>query len=220
MARELIPARSVLVQKPQDGRGIPAPIENDTYAALSRKPNPYYSGTTMRMAAAMSYLVDGNVDRLKVRPTGGRVVQRWYLPHYCVEPIAGADATFVEYYRYAAGGYGAGGTVIDYAPEDIEHLRFGLDPRNPRKGMSPIRGVLREVYTDEHELPGSRNAHDSRLEPCVGAELCECRRGSEEFHSRRRRDDVVRTTREERFGAVECRVRIHNARRPEPLVRQ
>jgi HK97 family phage portal protein len=145
MFRELVPAQPVLRQYDVDDKqhaGVPTTIRSHSALDLLRKPNPYYDGTTMRMACALSYLVDGNVYRWKIRSDMGRVVEEWWLPHWCVVPW-GVDK-FVDYYRYSVLG-----EVQNIKPADIEHLRFGLDPQNPRRGLSPIRGVLREVYTDE-----------------------------------------------------------------------
>jgi phage portal protein BeeE len=38
---------------------------------------------------------------------------------------------------------------FDLDPSDVVHFRFGLDPDNPRKGFSPLKSVLKEVYTDD-----------------------------------------------------------------------
>ncbi len=145
MARELVPARPVLVQyaasDPQQ-EGVPSTLRRHAALDLLRQPNPYYDGTTMRMGCALSYLVDGNVYRWKIRSAMRRVVAEWWLPHWCIEPIGRAN--FIDFYKYTVGGQS-----VEIDPADIQHLRFGLDPENPRRGLSPIRGVLREVYTDE-----------------------------------------------------------------------
>jgi HK97 family phage portal protein len=40
------------------------------------------------------------------------------------------------------------GKIVRLAREDVIHFRNGIDPYNQRLGMSPLRSVLREVYTD------------------------------------------------------------------------
>lgn len=150
MARNIIPARPILFFS--DGEeSVPRAIRRHPVVELLRNPTRdslrapggYYSGTQSNMAGAASWITDGNVYRLKVRSTVGRVVQRWYVPHTCMEPI-GADGKFIAYYRYRVGS-----EVYKIDPRDVDHLRFGLDPENPRKGLSPIRALLRELYTDE-----------------------------------------------------------------------
>jgi phage portal protein BeeE/DNA-binding CsgD family transcriptional regulator len=145
MFRELVPAQPVLRQygvEDLQHEGVPTTIRRHAALDLLQRPNPYYDGTTMRMACALSYLVDGNVYKWKIRSPMGRVVAEWWLPHWCVVPWGNKE--FIDYYRYSVLGQ-----VEEIDPADIEHLRFGLDPANPRRGLSPIRGVLREVYTDE-----------------------------------------------------------------------
>jgi hypothetical protein len=36
------------------------------------------------------------------------------------------------------------------------HFRFGLDPDDPRKGYSPLKSVLREVFTDDEAARSPR----------------------------------------------------------------
>ncbi len=152
MGRELIPARPILLQYPADGEAAaPQVLRAAPVVRLLRSPTVdpelaptgFYSGTVLNMACAASWIVDGNVYRLKVRSQEGNVVQRWYVPHYCIEPV-GEGTTFISSYRYRVGG-----ATYYLDPRDVDHLRFGLDPHNPRKGLSPIRGVLREIFTDE-----------------------------------------------------------------------
>lgn len=188
MARELTPVRHALLEHPRNDSGVPRTIRTHQVLDLLRQPTRdqrapqgYYDGTTMRQAMAASWLTDGNVYRWKIRSVVGRVMQYWYLPHFCMEPI-GVDGVFIDHYRYSAGGQ-----TLKLSPNDVDHLRFGLDPTNPRKGMSPIRGVLRELYTDEeaarfsaallHNIgfPGAVivPGKDVEIDPEVGKEIRE-----------------------------------------------
>jgi HK97 family phage portal protein len=126
----------------------------------------YYTWMTMIAGVLVSFIVDGNGYLLKVRGAGGsgRPVQLWYRPHSMMEPIGDPDqpTTFIAYYDYCPDG-------TNHYPirvEDVIHLRDGLDPDNPRKGLSKVKTLLREIYTDEeaarwtssllrnHALPG------------------------------------------------------------------
>lgn len=150
MARNIIPARPVLYYSESED-SVPQMLRQHEVIQLLRNPTRdprraptgYYTGTQSDMACAASWIVDGNIYRLKVRSRVGRVLQRWYIPHYCIEPVGEGDA-FIAYYRYRVGGQ-----EFRLDPRDVDHVRFGLDPRDPRKGMSPIRALLRELYTDE-----------------------------------------------------------------------
>lgn len=149
MQRELIPIRPVLLEHDADTGVARIDRTSDPLDLLRhptrdpRAPNGFYDGTAMRSACALSWIIDGNVYRWKVRSQMRRVVGYWYVPHFMIEPI-GSEKAFIDHYAYRVGG-----RTYKLDPTDVSHLRFGLDPRNPRKGLSPIRGVLRELYTDE-----------------------------------------------------------------------
>jgi phage portal protein BeeE len=70
-----------------------------------------------------------------------------YLPHFLVEPRYPQDGSaFISHYEYTPEW---GGPKVDLPVRDIVHYRFGLDPRNVRKGLSPIKPLVREVFTDD-----------------------------------------------------------------------
>jgi HK97 family phage portal protein len=108
-----------------------------------RQPNPYYSGALMWMPVMMSYILDGNAYLLKERTNGGDVLNLWYVPHWTMEPRWTGPTEYVSYYDYRVDGQT---TKID--PKDVVHLRNGIDPRNTRKGLSQIKSVIREIYSD------------------------------------------------------------------------
>ena len=51
---------------------------------------------------------------------------------------------FLTHYVYSPPGH----RPIRIEAEDVLHFRFGFDPNNPRKGLSPLRTVMRELFTD------------------------------------------------------------------------
>jgi HK97 family phage portal protein len=110
-------------------------------ARLLRRPNPYYAGSTMRMVLAVDYLMDGNAYLRKIRQGTGTPAGLMYLPSWSMQPIVGSTD-----YAYTPGGN-------DSKPEripatEIVHLRFGIDPTFTAKGLSPLKILLRELYTD------------------------------------------------------------------------
>jgi HK97 family phage portal protein len=120
-------------------------------ARLMKRPNPYYSGSALSMALAIEYLTDGNGYALKIRNKQLKVIQLWFVPHWCIEPHAPENGEgYIDYYEYTPGrmmGRGVG-VPIKVPPEDVIHLRNGLDPENIRKGMAPLNILLREIFTD------------------------------------------------------------------------
>src|SRR5690606_31997656 len=91
--------------------------------------------------------LDGNAYWVKVKNEAGGVLELWYVPHWLIEPKATRDSTgqtFITHYEYRVDGQ-----VLAVERDEIVHFRYGLDPHNPRKGMSPLASVLREVFTDD-----------------------------------------------------------------------
>jgi len=114
--------------------------------ALIRRPNPHYGDIALWAGTVLSYCLDGNAYWYKVRSRAGSVVELWWIPNWMIEPKYPVDGSeFISHYRYAPGN-GAAPIAID--PADIVHFRHGIDPHNTRKGLSPLRGVLREVFID------------------------------------------------------------------------
>jgi len=113
---------------------------------LLRLPNQYYSGTTMMMSVIADYLVNGNAYIMKVRNLQNQVIQLWYTPAALIKPAFRKNdpTTFISHYEYRPIG-----SKIDVDPEDVIHLRWGLDPQNNREGLSPLKAVLREIFTDD-----------------------------------------------------------------------
>ena len=110
-------------------------------ARLLRRPNPWYAGSTMRMALAVNYLMDGNAYLRKLRDGRKGVAALQWLPSWCIDPIVATDT-----YQYRPGGAGSKSEIIPAS--EIVHLRFGIDPNNTQKGLSPLKILLRELYTD------------------------------------------------------------------------
>jgi phage portal protein BeeE len=66
-----------------------------------------------------------------------------FITHYNYYPVQGSAANMSDFFR------GGGGQAIPLHPDDVVHFRFSLDPDNPLKGRSPLKSVLREVFTDD-----------------------------------------------------------------------
>lgn len=113
-----------------------------------KKPNNFYNGNALWKGTCLSYTMDGNAYWRKIRNSIGDVLGYWYLPHWLVSPRRppGMSTLFTSHYRYTPV---AGGVEENILPRDIVHFRFGIDPENPQKGLSPLKCVLREIYTDD-----------------------------------------------------------------------
>lgn len=113
---------------------------------LLQNPNPYYADIALWAGTVLSWYLDGNAYWLKVRNGAGRVVELWYVPHWMMEPKGTEDGTeFLTHYEYRPGG---GIQTMRIEPDDVIHFRDGINPRDMRKGMSALGGVVREIFMD------------------------------------------------------------------------
>jgi len=114
-------------------------------ARLLRSPNPFYSGHVMEMALAISLVTTGNGYLLKVRNRYRGPAELWFAPSWMMRPHAPDDGSvYISHYEYSPLG-----VPIRVETEDVVHLRYGLDPRNPRLGLGQLGSLLREVFTDD-----------------------------------------------------------------------
>lgn len=110
---------------------------------LMTRPNHFYTGPVLWMATTMDWLVDGNAYWWKGRDQDGIVRQLWWIPHWMIRPV-GDQGAFVDHYEYTPDS-----EKLRIDKQDIIHFRNGLDNDDPKLGSSPLKSVLREVYTDD-----------------------------------------------------------------------
>lgn len=119
---------------------------------LLAQPNPLMVGELLWGYTVTACDATGDAYWAKVRSAAGRVVQLWPLIPSYVTPEdengrlaqAGDEGKLIAYYEYSPNGKP---TRIE--PSEIIHLRTGLDPDNHRRGVAPLKTVLREVVGDE-----------------------------------------------------------------------
>lgn len=112
---------------------------------LLARPNHYMSGVLMWMAVIVDLYVHGNAYLVKVRAPSGRVAELWYVPKRMMKPAWPSDGTvFISHYEYTVDG-----VVYKIREVDVIHFRDGIDPHNPRVGLSKLASLLREIYTDD-----------------------------------------------------------------------
>lgn len=113
---------------------------------LLEHPNPYYAGPLLQMASIVDYKASGNAYWFKKRNESGRVMELWWLPSWMMEPRWDENdpSAFIDIYEYRVDG-------VSYAllPSEVVHFRYGLDPRNSRKGMGRLVSLWRELFTDD-----------------------------------------------------------------------
>lgn len=120
-------------------------IPNHDMVKTIRRPNDYYSGELLWKATIIDYCF-GNAYWRKIRSGAGKPVQYYWMPASLIEPAWPFDdpTVFISHYEYFPNG------MIEKIPvQDVVHFRNGMDPKNVRKGLSPLGALLREIVTDE-----------------------------------------------------------------------
>jgi HK97 family phage portal protein len=140
-----LPEATLAMRDRQQG-GKMERVEEHPLLELIRNPNPFYGDIALWGGAILSYCTGGDAYWIKVRNNAGIPVELWYVPHWMMEPKAGLDGTeFLSHYEYSPG-TGFGRIYLD--PDDVIHFRHGLNPRDLRRGLSPLQGVIREIFAD------------------------------------------------------------------------
>lgn len=125
-------------------KGDYRPVDRHPMTDLWARPNRHYAGRTLTKAVALSLKVDGNAYIAKVRDGRKKVVELWWLPHWCVAPIWPSDGSeFIAGYEIQVDG-----RTMRVPASEIIHFRDGIDPRNERHGLSALKAQCREVCAD------------------------------------------------------------------------
>lgn len=130
----------------------PEVVPDSGLTALLRRPNPYYNGLLLQQATLISWNIAGNAYWIKQRTSRGILKELWWEPHYSCRPVWNSDSNeFITGYQVLRKGHWVGpdgDTQTAFPREDVIHFRNGLDPNNPRMGLSPLGSALREIFTD------------------------------------------------------------------------
>lgn len=144
VARALPEATLEVRKKDRDGKN--EVVASHPMLALIQTPNPFYGDIALWMATIVMFLIFGEAYWLIVRNGAGRPAELWFVPNWAIEPVAPQDGgEFISHYRYNPGG---GSEPMRIAPADVVHFRHGINPRDIRRGLSPLDGVIREIFVD------------------------------------------------------------------------
>lgn len=148
--------------------------EDHPMAILLRRPNEYCSGDLLMQATVLSLGLDGDAYWIKVTDRQLRVKELWWVPNDTITPVWPSDgSTYVSHYEYKPGS----GDKTILAPNEVVHLRWGIDPQNTRCGLSPLASVLREIGADEEaarfsaSLLGNMGVPGLVVAPAAGADI-------------------------------------------------
>jgi HK97 family phage portal protein len=109
---------------------------------LLERPNDYYTGVELSMATVVDWAANGDAYWLVIPSASGDPAELWWLPSWTIDPV-GSKTDYLSYYVYRVNG-----EEYSLDPRYVVHFRYGLDPTNDRKGVSQLRAVLREIFTD------------------------------------------------------------------------
>ena len=117
-------------------------IDNHPAQVLLQNPNPNMTANLMNNYIVTSVAVYGDAFLLKLRNESGQVLQLIPLLADMVE-VKGNNEQLITKYEYKQKG-----NTLEIPPEDMIHLRERIDPRNHRRGLSPLRSVMVEILGD------------------------------------------------------------------------
>lgn len=121
---------------------------NHELAKLFRRPNPYMTQQLLANYIVTSLNANGDAFIYKNRNARGQVVELVPLMPHLVE-AKGNENTLITHFNYQPHGGIQGEESVKIDKEDMIHLRQNVDPNNMRRGLAPLRGVLREIAGDE-----------------------------------------------------------------------
>lgn len=111
--------------------------------ALIRMPNEDYDGAELINAIDFSLTVDGNAFVVIERNNAEMPAELRWWPHQRVKLPPGDRSEKIEAYEVND----QFGRWKKVPAKDMIHLKWGIDPSDPRFGMSPIASVERDIYT-------------------------------------------------------------------------
>jgi HK97 family phage portal protein len=112
-------------------------------------PNGELSMDELLFWTAWAKHVDGNSYWIKVRSGDaeiGNVIELWPVSPTLMAPKTMKDSQdWVSYYEYQY----SPGKITRIPVNNVVHFRLGIDDQDMRKGLAPLKALVREVSTDE-----------------------------------------------------------------------
>jgi HK97 family phage portal protein len=121
---------------------------NHQLARLIRRPNPYMTQQLLANYIVTSLNAAGDAFIYKNRNSRGQVVELVPLMPHLVE-AKGNENELITHFMYQPQGGVHGEDSVKIEKKDMVHLRQNVDPNDMRRGLAPLRGVLREIAGDE-----------------------------------------------------------------------
>ena len=136
-------AEAKLIVEQSNLEGETEYIANHPLELLMKKPNKFMSGDLISFYIINSIHIFGDAYLLKQRNNLNEVVALYPLMPAQIQ-AKGTEEELITHYVYEM----KNKEVILQA-EDVIHIRMAIDPTDHKKGFSPLKSVLREVFGDE-----------------------------------------------------------------------
>jgi HK97 family phage portal protein len=124
-------------------------LDDHPLMELLADPHPSLSQPEVNWWVSVCLDTAGEAYLRKIRNRAGQVVQLWPLSPTTVTPETTEPdkraGVFISHYVVDDGT----DSRLELAPEDVVHFRNGVDDADHRRGLSPLRRLLREVASDE-----------------------------------------------------------------------
>lgn len=141
---ERFPQAEPVIEQRRRG-GTWEPITNHPAGKLLRQPNGQYDIDTLLNGFVLGDALSGNAYFFINRSKARMPAEIYCLPYFQCEPKWKLDSgNFIDHYEYQPMGRHA----RIYAPEDVIHIKHGIDPINSRLGFSRSARMLRQIATD------------------------------------------------------------------------
>lgn len=118
-------------------------VDRHPLTRLLRRPNPHFTAHRLWQATLADWWITGhgNAYWVKVRDGTGEPVELWHAPAVEMEPEWPRDGSaWISHYVRTVNGQRK-----EYAPEDVVHFRFNVNPMNQRKGWCPVLAGMTEI---------------------------------------------------------------------------
>jgi phage portal protein BeeE len=116
---------------------------------LLDRPNPFHSSAELWYWVNWAKHVEGNAYLRKIRSgdrRGGNVLELWPVSPLLMTPITyRGSRNFIDAYRHEV----EPGKFDDVPVENVVHFRLGVDPTDTRRGLAPLRRLVRSIATDQ-----------------------------------------------------------------------
>ena len=123
------------------------PAAKDAVRCIAN-PNDYYDDSALWRGLQLSWDVRGNGYWLKRRDNLNRLIGFYWVPHMQIRPMMNRDneagTKLVTHYMYKP--YQGSEQPMDI--EDVVHVRYGVDPLDPKCGLSPLAAEFRDICAD------------------------------------------------------------------------